>query len=67
VGAGAHLAEQPAISVRFAKQALSRAGSMSLDEALVLEAEGLLACMGTDDWSSGVDAFDVSPRAVGGE
>jgi enoyl-CoA hydratase/carnithine racemase len=61
-----YLAEQPAISVRFAKQALSRAGSLSLDEALVLEAEALLACMGTDDWSSGVEAFDAR-REQGGE
>lgn len=53
-----HLGEQPAISMRFAKEALARAGSMSLDEALVLEAEALLACMGTDDWSSGVRAFE---------
>ncbi len=52
-----HLAELPAISVRYAKQALAGAGAMSLDEALVLEAEALLACMGTDDWSSGVQAF----------
>jgi enoyl-CoA hydratase len=52
-----HLAELPSISVRYAKQALAQAGSMSLDEALVLEAEALLACMGTDDWSSGVEAF----------
>lgn len=55
------LAELPAISVRLAKQTLHRAGSMSLDEALVAEAEGLLACMGSDDWTSGVAAFTHRP------
>jgi enoyl-CoA hydratase len=64
-GALAHeLAERPAVSVRLAKEALHRAGAMSLDEALVYEAEGLLACMGSDDWSSGVDAF--TSRGHGG-
>jgi enoyl-CoA hydratase len=56
------LAERPAISMRLAKDTLERAGSMSRDEALVLEAEGLLACMGTDDWSAGIDTF-ASRRA----
>jgi enoyl-CoA hydratase len=57
------LAARPAISMRLAKQTLHRAGSMSLDEALVLEAEGLLACMGTDDWSTGIDAFEARSGA----
>ena len=59
------LAEKPAISARLAKEALQRAGSMSLDEALVYEAEGLLACMGSDDWSSGVDAFGARSAGEG--
>jgi enoyl-CoA hydratase len=54
------LAELPAISVRLMKQVLGRAGHLSLDEALVLEAEGLLACMRTGDWSAGVQAFGSS-------
>ena len=60
------LAEQPAISVGFAKEALAKAGSLSLDEGLVLEAEALLACMGTDDWSSGVEAFEGRRDGGGG-
>jgi enoyl-CoA hydratase len=54
------LAELPPISVRLAKEALGRAGAWSLDEALVFEAEGLLACMRTDDWSAGVQAFGAA-------
>jgi enoyl-CoA hydratase len=67
-GALAHeLAARPALSLRLAKEALHRAGSMSLDEALVNEAEGLLACMGSDDWTSGVDAFAVRGDREGGD
>ena len=61
-----YLAELPAISVRYAKDALARSGSLSLDEALVLEAEALLACMGTEDWSSGVSAFEGRRDQGGG-
>ncbi len=56
------LADLPAQSVQLAKEGLHRAGSTSLDEALVFEAEGLLACMGSDDWTSGVAAFAAADR-----
>jgi enoyl-CoA hydratase len=59
------LAELPPGSVQAMKAALGRAGDLSLDEALVFEAETLLACMRTDDWSAGVQAFGAS-RATGG-
>lgn len=60
------LAGQPQQSIRLAKEALGRAGSLALDEALVLEAEGLLACMGTADWSDGVRRFG-EPRPAAGD
>lgn len=54
------LAALPPISVRLAKQTLGRAGAMSLDEALVAEAEGMLACMESEEWSSGLASFGGS-------
>ena len=60
----AELAGLPAMSVGLAKQTLHRAGAMSLDEALVAEAEGMLACMESDDWSTGLASFGGSaPRS----
>jgi enoyl-CoA hydratase len=59
------LADLPSLSVGLVKRALGQAGRLSLDEALVHEAEGLLACMGSDDWSAGVHAFDTATRAGG--
>jgi enoyl-CoA hydratase len=53
------LADQPARSLRLAKEALNRAADMTLDEALVYEAEGLLACMASDDWSASVHRFEA--------
>lgn len=51
------LAALPALSVQLAKQAMTRAGSTTLDEALVFEAEALLRCMQTGDWNAGVERF----------
>ncbi len=55
-----HLAGMPALSMRLAKQGLERAGSTTTDEALVFEAESLLRCMSTDDWSAGVQQFGAA-------
>ncbi len=51
------LAQLPATSARFAKEGLNRGPAVSLDDALVYEAEALIACMSTEDWSEGVQAF----------
>jgi enoyl-CoA hydratase len=51
------LAQLPATSARYAKDGLNRGPTVSLDDALVFEAEALLACMSTSDWSDGVEAF----------
>jgi enoyl-CoA hydratase len=53
----AEVAALPADAARFAKIGLNRGPQVSLDDALVYEAEALLACMGSNDWSSGVEAF----------
>jgi enoyl-CoA hydratase len=59
------LAELPPRSVRAMKAALGRAGDLSLDDALVFEAETLLDCMRTEDWSAGVQAFGSSHPSGG--
>ncbi len=59
------LAEQPAVSMRLAKDAIARAGTTSLDQAMTYEAEGLLACMSTDDWSDGIDGFATRASSQG--
>jgi enoyl-CoA hydratase len=51
------LAALPEVSARFAKLGLNRGPEHTLDDALVYEAEALLACMGSSDWSSGIEAF----------
>ena len=52
-----YLAAQPERSLRMAKSALNRAGSLAPDEALTQEAEALLELMGTADWERGVQGF----------
>lgn len=51
------LARNAPISLRLAKRLLDRAASVEPEEALRLEAEALAACMASDDWKEGVEAF----------
>ena len=51
------VARLPATSARFAKEGLTRGPEVSFDDALVYEAEALLACMSSEDWSDGIEAF----------
>jgi enoyl-CoA hydratase len=53
--------------MEFAKSQFGRVGSATRADMLTAEAEALLACMGTDDWQEGVDAFaeDREPTFVG--
>lgn len=51
------LAGNAPIPVAFAKEQFGRVGQASRDDMLTAEAEALLACMATDDWQEGVDAF----------
>ena len=45
------------ISMEYAKAQFNRIGMASRDDMLTAEADALLACMSTDDWQEGVDAF----------
>lgn len=51
------LAGNAPIPMEFAKAQFGRVGAATRDDMLTAEAEALLACMATDDWQEGVDAF----------
>ncbi len=51
------LGKNAPIPMRLAKRLLDRAEFVPPDEALRLEAEALLACMTSEDWREGVEAF----------
>ncbi|MFC7166076.1 enoyl-CoA hydratase/isomerase family protein [Halospeciosus flavus] len=51
------LAGNAPIPMAFAKEQFDPARQADRDHRLTAEAEALLACMGTDDWQEGVDAF----------
>ncbi|HEX9692814.1 MAG TPA: enoyl-CoA hydratase/isomerase family protein [Gemmatimonadales bacterium] len=61
------LAQRAPISVARAKDLLRRAGELTRDEAMALEADALRRCMATSDWREGVDAFHQKrpPRFTG--
>lgn len=51
------LAGNAPIPMEFTKRQFGRVGCTTRDDVLTAEAEALLACMATDDWQEGVDAF----------
>jgi enoyl-CoA hydratase len=55
------------IPLQFAKEQFSRVSRGTRQDVLTAEAEALLACMGTDDWEEGIEAFadDREPTFVG--
>lgn len=61
------LAENAPIPMEFVKSQFGRVGEASREDMLTAEAEALLACMATDDWQEGVDAFaeDRDPEFEG--
>ncbi len=57
------LASRSARSLRLMKELLREAaGGATLDRIMEIEAEGLLACMGTPDWEEGLRAFAEGRR-----
>ena len=61
------LAGHAPVPMEFAKAQFGRVGTATRDDMLTAEAEALLACMATDDWQEGVDAFadDRDPEFEG--
>lgn len=53
----ADLAGNAPIPMEFTKRQFRRVGQATRDDMLTAEAEALLACMATNDWREGVDAF----------
>jgi len=51
------IAKKAPLPVEFAKSQFGRVGQTTRDDMLTAEAEALLACMATEDWREGVDAF----------
>lgn len=51
------LAQHAPVPMEFAKEQFGRVGTSTRDDVLTAEAEALLACMATDDWQEGIDAF----------
>ncbi|MBX0296237.1 enoyl-CoA hydratase/isomerase family protein [Haloarcula nitratireducens] len=61
------LAGNAPVSMEFAKAQFGRVGEASRADMLTAEAEALLACMATEDWQEGIDAFaeDRDPEFEG--
>ncbi len=53
----ATLASKAPISMAFAKELMQKAPRRDLETTLLAETEAITACMGTEDWQEGVDAF----------
>ncbi len=51
------LAKQPAMVIRYAKEALFKAQQMDFDATVELEAERFATCMGSEDAAEGIKAF----------
>lgn len=51
------IAKEAPIPVEFAKSQFGRVAQRTRDDILTAEAEALLACMATEDWREGIDAF----------
>jgi enoyl-CoA hydratase len=61
------LTRRAPISIGHAKRLLDRARLLDPEEAMALEAEALLECMGSPDWQEGMAAFREKrpPRFIG--
>lgn len=53
----AGIARKAPISIAMAKNHLQRSSMLDLETVLQLEADAILACMDTEDWQEGINAF----------
>ena len=58
------LAAQAPLSLSLAKEQFNHGSERTYETALITELEGLLACMMTEDWQEGVDAFAEKRKPV---
>ncbi len=58
------LSEQAPLSMKFAKKLIQKAPFLDLDTVITLEAEAILACMTTEDWHEGINAFMEKRKPV---
>lgn len=63
----AELADKAPVPMALAKRLLDQARHLDAESALALEADALLACMGSSDWQEGLRAFREkrAPRFIG--
>lgn len=60
----AGIAQQAPLSIAMAKKHLQRSYLLDLETVLQLEADAILACMDTEDWQEGIDAFAERRKPV---
>ncbi len=58
------IASQAPVSVSLAKKNLQLSPGRDIETVLEMEAEGILSCMGTDDWKEGITAFNEKRKPV---
>ncbi len=58
------LSEKAPISMKFAKKYIQKSPLLDIDTVLTLEAEAILACMNTEDWHEGINAFMEKRKPV---
>lgn len=59
-----NLSEKAPFSMKFAKKLLQKAPLLDIDTVITLEAEAILACMTTEDWHEGINAFMEKRKPV---
>jgi len=58
------LSEKAPVSMRQAKLRLQQSPALDLETVLLLEAEGILTCMDTEDWHEGIRSFDEKRKPI---
>jgi len=58
------LAMNAPLSMELAKKRLQDSTTLDLETVLLLETEGILSCMGTEDWHEGIRAYNEKRKPV---